>query len=692
MARRLFWLLLLADLASACGDDSRGDEGTADDDEVDGAAADDADPDTPAEVWECQHGGAEAPDFLKQIGCAADFKALASRPLDASLPGARSVKTVLDLDGGSEFYFQNSNRYPIHHDFVSQHLSVAAGLPPVPDLASFNTDQYTSPDRRFVLGAVTHYEGPDVWAYEIAPYDRASPDMITAAYDAIVENTFLGDRLLFHPTSLTVQAVVEDLPERVRVITTDELYEGVDYQPLNPAQSYGRLRFMTATELETEHVSFRDIVVLDRVPNDISVTLGIITSEFQTPLAHINVLSQNRGTPNMALRGAYDDEELRALDGAWVCLTVGPFEYEIEQISKEEADTWWEDNRPAEVQVPGANLDITELTNIVETVSFADDASGEEILAAIKEGTRAFGGKAANFSALARVEDITVPRAFAVPIFYYFQFMQENGFDERIDALLADPSFQDDPAVRELELELLREDMKVAPVNEDFQQLLLDKLAADYPVGLRMRFRSSTNADVFYVLSCSVIYTSKSGDPNDPAYPVFDAVRKVWASVWFFRAFEERSYRSIDHKAVGMALLVHRSFPEEEANGVALTDNPFDKSGLEPAFYVNVQYGDNSVVLPPPGVTTDQLLYYYLQPGQPTTYLSHSNLGEEGQTVLSRAQVHELGQALQQVRSYFSPAYSSPDWWAMDVEFKFDGEPGEEPILYLKQARPFGDR
>ena len=37
---------------------------------------------------------------------------------------------------------------------------------------------------------------------------------------------------------------------------------------------------------------------------------------------------------------------------------------------------------------------------------------------------------------------------------------------------------------------------------------------------------------------------------------------------------------------VGMALLVHRSFTDEEANGVALTANPFDTTGFEPGFRV----------------------------------------------------------------------------------------------------------
>src|SRR5690242_20231355 len=40
--------------------------------------------------------GAAAPDFLPSIGCRKDYDLLASLPLDTSIPGAVSVKVVLD--------------------------------------------------------------------------------------------------------------------------------------------------------------------------------------------------------------------------------------------------------------------------------------------------------------------------------------------------------------------------------------------------------------------------------------------------------------------------------------------------------------------------------------------------------------------------------------------------------------------
>ena len=89
---------------------------------------------------------------------------------------------------------------------------------------------------------------------------------------------------------------------------------------------------------------------------------------------------------------------------------------------------------------------------------------------------------------------------------------------------------------------------------------------------------------------------------------------------------------------------MHHNFADEEANGVAVTANPFDPSGLVPGFYINVQWGgDAEVVDPPPGVTSDEFIYQFTYPGQPIIFISHSNLILDGTTVLTPAQTYELG-------------------------------------------------
>jgi hypothetical protein len=481
-----------------------------------------------------------------------------------------------------------------------------------------------------------------------------------------------------------VAAAADALPASVAVVSTGQLFEGIDYQPVNPGTSMGRLRFVRDHELVTGYIDFREVVVLESLPGDLPVVAGIVTTTFQTPLSHVNVLAQNRGTPNMALRGAWDDPGLRALEGRWVRLDVGTFDHEVEEVTAEEADAWWEANRPEPLSIQPPDLTATELRDAEDVLE-----PGADLATAIAAAVRAFGGKASQFAALTRMDDLEVPRAFVIPMYHHDRFMRDNGFDVQVSEMLADETFRQDPVARRSRLAELRSAMREAPVDAALEESLTAKIRAGYP-DTRMRFRSSTNAEDLQGFTGAGLYSSASGEIGDPEAPLLDALRAVWASVWNFRAFEERSHRGIDHRKVGMAVLVHRAFTDEEANGVGVTANPFDTTGLEPGFYVNVQLGESSVVDPDPGTVSDQLIYHYHMPGRPVVYLSHSNLASAGMNVLTQEELLELGRALSAIHATFRPVWGAAEdsWYAMEVEFKLDGHGAERPRLYVKQARP----
>ncbi len=611
---------------------------------------------------------------LPQLGCPADYDAMATRPSELSLASARSLKAIVDQSGGDAVYFLNANKYMIHYNFASDFLS-GGGKPVVPDQATFTASEYFSPYRRFLLGSLTFYQSLGVYAYELAPYDTSSVEMIVKAFDLVQNASFCGQRLVFHPTSDAIGKVAEGLPDRIRVVTTEQLMAGAEYVPFNLGVGVGQIRFVRVEELETGQVfvSPRELVVLDRVPNDIAVVAGIVTGQVQTPLSHINVLSQNRGTPNMYLPNALQSEELRALEGKWARLEVTAFDWTVTAVTKQEADAWWQAHRPPKIEIPELDLSVTQLTDCLELDT---------------QDIPAFGGKASHYGRLTRIGGpVRVPKAFAIPVYFYKKFESDNGFDTRIDQMLKDPGFQGDSARRQVMLAELQDDIRVAPLPEGLEELVLAKLATEYP-GIRMRFRSSTNAEDLDGFTGAGLYSSTSGDPNDPQNPVANAIRFVWSSLWNYRAFEEREWRGIDQRGVAMAVLVHRSFPTELSQGVALTNNLFDE--LEPAFYVNAQVGDTQVVNPPAGVSADQFVYYYYNMNQPITFFAHSNLVPEGQTVLTRAQTYQLGTALDAIHYEFKADYWKPGhFYAMDVEFKFNQDPGDEqPLLWIKQARP----
>jgi hypothetical protein len=631
-------------------------------------------------------------DHLRHVGCTKDFEALASEPIDATLPGARSGKVIYDTaqnDGG--VYFQNSVVYTVHYEFASTHLS-GNGLPVVPPLANFNQTEYYSSSRRFILGAITHYEDVGVWALEVAPYDTASAEMVATLFYAVKKAAFYGPALAFHPTSDAVKAMARKLPADIPIITTDQLYAQIEYQPLNPARAVGRLFFTTADALDQgQYVSYQSIVVLDMVPNDISVVSGIITQEFQTPLSHLNVLSRNRHTPNMGLRNALTNPTLLAYKDQLVELTVTPLSWSIRPATEEEGQAYWASQKPAPVVLPPMDLGPRDLLDIEDVT---EERPGETLRASLKRANDAWGGKAAQYSILAKTDGVPVKKAFAIPCYYYYVLLRDNGIYDKIDALLADPTFMSVMEVRAAKLEEVRQDILKAPLPEGLETKLKAKLAADFP-GKKIRFRTSTNSEDLDGFPCAGCYESHSGDPANWD-TIRDAIRLAYASTWFYRTFEERSYYGVDQKSVVMALLVHEMFPNEEANGVAITNNIFDKNGVDPAFYINVQYGgDAEVVHPPKGVSSDQILYFFNSPNQPTSYLAHSNLVPVGSTVLTKYQLYTLGSALSAIHERFSAAYGPANgnngWYAMDVEFKFDNDesPSELAKLFVKQARPY---
>ena len=54
-----------------------------------------------------------------------------------------------------------------------------------------------------------------------------------------------------------------------------------------------------------------DIVITEHVPDWLPQASALITSDPQTPLAHVNLLARNRGIPNASQAGIHDDAGLR---------------------------------------------------------------------------------------------------------------------------------------------------------------------------------------------------------------------------------------------------------------------------------------------------------------------------------------------------------------------------------------------
>ena len=645
---------------------------------------------------------ADVPNYLSSIGCTSDFEAMASLPLDVTIPGARSMKFVIDTQDQKEpdhLYFQNSERYPLHKTFVADNI--------IPRFAGdFNNNYYGDQNRRFRLGAITHYEQPDIWALELAPYDTSNATMIKMMFDTITKDkAFFRPGLAFHPTSDALNEAAKLLDLSIPVVTTDDIYAKTDYQPLTRASAMGVLTFLTAAEVYSgAFIPYNSIVVLDEAPNDISVVAGIITEQFQSPLSHINVLATNRKTPNMGLRNAKSNPAVLNYKDQWVQLTVAADKFSIDPVDPAVGQATFDASRPPPVTLPEPDLTETRIQDIEALVpNFDPTVDQKTARAAILKAVQAYGGKSANYSVLAQVPGVPVAKAFAIPLYYYDKFMKDNGLYDMIDSFLSDDNFNNNPTVREESLRDLRNAMMKGDVDQDLQDQLRVRFARDFTgtdgKPIIMRLRTSTNSEDLAGFPCAGCYNSQSGDPAN-WQTVLDGIKMAYSTAWLFRTFEERSYYRVDHKKVGMGLLVHHKYINETANGVAITANPYDLTQSDAtAYLINTAYGGvNSVVALPPGVTSDQLLYFVGNPGNNINYLQQTNqpLPAGSEHVLTAKQIATLGTALTLVNNAFRKAYTdqTSGWYAMDVEFKFCavdyyGNITDTPTLWLKQARSY---
>lgn len=168
-----------------------------------------------------------------------------------------------------------------------------------------------------------------------------------------------------------------------------------------------------------------------------------------------------------------------------------------------------------------------------------------------------------------------------------------------------------------------------------------------------------------------------------------ETVKQVWASLWNYRAYEEREFHRIDHMSAAMGVLLTDNFDDEVSNGVAVTKNTYDPNW--PGFYVNVQVGESLVTNPDPNATPDELLISAIGPNREyeTQYIRHSSETTGGKSVMTKPQLAELTKAMEKIQAHFKQLYgaNADPKFAMDIEFKVTST-GQ---LVVKQARPWVD-
>lgn len=407
-----------------------------------------------------------------------------------------------------------------------------------------------------------------------------------------------------------------------------------------------------------------DVVVYDGLPNEMPRVAGVITTVMQTPLSHVNLRAVQDHVPNAVVTNALHDPAVTKLVGRYVRYAVTDAGYSLTSATQAEVEAHHETERPATPQTPQRDLSIKAITPLNQVMF---------------EQWTAFGVKSANVATLRTfgLSDVVVPDGFAVPFWFYDEFMRRNGLYRVAKAMLSNPRFRADPDFQDVQLAAFRSMIRNASTPTDLSAALRD-IRPQFPAEQSVRCRSSTNNEDLPGFSGAGLYDSRTQHADEG--PLDKCIKQVFASVWNLRAYLERDYYRIDHLSTAMGVLLIPSTSNEQANGVAVSIDPVYN---EPdAYYVNAQLGENLVTNPEALAVPEELLLY----AEGTMdVVTRSSLVAPGESLLSQAVIELLRKALAEIHSRFAVLYQvkAGQKFAMEIEFKVT----ENGRLMIKQAR-----
>ena len=595
------------------------------------------------------------------------YKAFKGKPLSDKFSNIESVKIVYDLRTKKMYYF-NSALISHHYDFVIGYLGYDK------DAEIFNNENYTDSEinRNYLLGNLNHIKGTEKWIFELAASDRMPVPLIEKFYNLVVQSSFIGSDLKFYLNNPEKIEWFQQNKFKIPCVKSDYIFNEIKYQEVVSGSSIGILKQYKIKDLETVKPNSDEIIILDGTPDILPDVRGIIVNELQTPLSHLVLLGKNRKIPIMAYTTVLKDNNIKRLISKKVELKIEIDTFYIKETNKKIVQNIA--SKKKQLIIDNSITDLVDLNTIP------------------KKGVNSIGSKAQNMAYLIAIsKDIsfkTPEDAYAIPFYFYIQHTQKKAISPLINELLTYPH-KDSIAWINQQLKKIRDVIKKEPIDPE----LIAKLNQNLKNAAfkNFRFRSSTNAEDSDDFNGAGLYDSKTGILGDSIKTFEKAIKQVWASVWNEASYYERELFGIDQRNIAMGVLVHRSFPDELANGVIITQNIFRKNF--PGITVNIQKGENSVVKPEKGEICEQFTAYYLMPEKTADedfnvdYISNSNLNKN-EPLLSRKEMIRLNFVSQKIETQMNRYWKKNRSNPVDIEFKIVGENRD---LYIKQVRPFND-
>lgn len=634
---------------------------------------------------------------------------------EAEIGASYLVKFIItDFDTDSaEVHFMNTARHQLHYEFARDILKDSRSR------TEYEKETYLSPQKNTAAGTLVYYPTIDsLIGLTFFPTDLITPEQVEKVYTLIQDRMlFLSkksdkNRLFYMPAGSDAEKAAANYRKTfeardVLVYTHAELFGNIPFQIMNKGTAYGTLRKLTAKELDTAIVSMHDILILETLPAEIPLVAGSISKDAQTSLSHVNLAAKARKTPNIAFNGNDLPDSLLALNGKLVKLAATTDTYTIEETSIEEAKDFWNKNARKEMKL---TYDLSDSG----LVDFKDMNFSS---------AKSVGVKVANLAELHKVIPDNSPDGFGVPFYHYSNFLNYTTVDKEmceesfldcklesrsvtickqvhnictetakegtslrnyISTIIKRDDFTVDARLREATLDNFIYIFKHSPVEKSFGEALDAKVFGMFG-DASVRLRSSTNSEDLADFNGAGLYESYKATRKQGDYPS-DEIPKVWASVWTYKAFEERTLWNIDHMSVQMAVAVHKGFPDELANGVIITQNIADLSVA--GIYVNMQVGELSITNPEGGERPEKLSIIPSANGVQSVITQYSTLSPN-RSILTEKETLELYRLVMKAQYYFAELYKkNPDSFALDLEFKLMKD-GSGRKLFLKQIRPY---
>lgn len=602
-------------------------------------------------------------------------------------------------------YFQNSNTYLFHYDFATDALDPFVGL----SLEQFNALSLHAGGQQVVLGTVlyppaTGFSGSfprfDEIGIQFIRTDAYSAQEIISYFNLVKDSVTHVQPVdaFYFPTLEQQDAAANSAAELadagIIVSSTNRWADGNACYAEGWAM--GTLKYFPADEIDSAFLSGallpEDILLTDGVPAEIPSVAGVISLAPSTPNSHVAILSRTFGLPFAHTAIAKDADRAISLLGRRVIYRAygTSTNCNLRLIDVEDELTQTQIDEILELKSP-APLNITptaalgSFTGSVETLGPAD--------------INHFGGKASNYGLLRRAIPNKSPKAAAISFDFWEAFLDltvvstGNTLRQEIAAKLSGYTYP--PANMQAlsnDLDDIRDLIKddgelvMTPAMELAILSMLEDPQYGFDLNEKIRFRSSTNMEDSEQFTGAGLYDSNSGcylddtdgDDIGPSHcdmtdanerGVFRAIRRVLDSFYNDNAYLERLRYGVSEPDVGMAILVHHSFPDalELANGVATVAR--DASGI--VVTLVTQAGAVSVTNPDSGAIPEEVRYVVFGPGNyQRTKITPSNIVQLGDEVMDwTTDYDELAGLLLAVADQFELETGKTEF-ILDFEYK----------------------